>query len=1291
MGKRSFLGIILMLVMIVPVLASYETTLGYSQQIPNTSLPSYNIPEVKGFVYEGTLNPHTSVVVTFQIPLRNLNLLYYYAEQTSDPGSTLYHHFLAKEQVRELFYPVHSYEKLLSWVKEEGLKVISSSTDSVIVVEGQAYQFQKIGLNFLVFSNGTESYYAASGNLNEPVRAFVYSSNLSNIFFQHPSTLFTHMNAKKENVNSTAPIEGYPIKSLWEAYNITPLFSNGIKGSSNFSIGILDFYGDPYIKQQLAFYDHAYNISSPPYFSIVPIGPYDPNLGISQGWAGEISLDVESAHTMAPGAGITLYIANGNLPLYSIISCIDQQDNVTDLSESFSIPEEDFSTFNGPEFYSCVVLTDEYYAMGTAEGITFLASSGDAGGSGYSAGPLGTVGYPSTSPWVLSMGGTTTYIDFGKGIVTTSWSNYGFIPDGINYGGSTGGVSIIEPKPWYQNVSTPSSYPQGREIPDLSANANAYPGVYIICPGNITEISGGTSEASPLMAGMIALLSQYVGGKLGDLNPVIYKLAENSSIYQKAFVPITFGYNIPWIAKYGYNLVNGWGSVNLGYLSQYLKQEHALPSLSVSISVLNGTPNVTLPSEVFLGEKLEVTANVTYNGTPVIGNVTLLVKDVMGTVEALKMQRENDMYVTSFKLPSNDSGITSLTVVAKGEVNGSNLTGVGMVETFAGYYICFQSPQPMTPYYTEDNVTVVANVEGIYGQPFNESQVEVNVFYYNFTSNEYELEGSLNLTFDNSTGEWVGYLAGNYSPGVILLMGENAYGFVSFYNGFDLQSIFVLPQVVSEPGSVSGGQYIMVFGTITPPSNLPNSVYSDSVSGTTINVTLLSPNNTEISESSLYYNSSTQEYEGDLYVPPTVHQGLYDVIFNAQYQSYSLDQNITGYFYGQVYVTPQGSIPRINVSEYSLQGSIMKIYANISYPNGTPVEYGMYSATIFPYKLSAEYPEISNVLEIPLFFNYSTGLWEGNVTLPSIYNDGNLTYLGSGISQGPFYILITGESYNGVPTGVELKYAKSFTIEPYSLVENQNVTLPLPYTFFVGDTIQGFHGTLMNDMFQNTSIVGGKPTLILSSGSVSVSGTNLTIANSNMEEVEAYDSNITILDSHISNLVLVNSRVIILNSNVTNVSPTPVRIEAPAELTVNGTFTLNFTVLGESVNHVTAYLNGTEVETYYKNGTLELTLNTSQLKEGAYQLLIKAVQNDGVSASHKTIINVNTELSEVSSSLSKAESNLTTIKDNVSSINSSVSIEKSNELQTRIYSEIAIAVGIISLIIAIIALIRRRK
>ncbi len=1266
---------------------TYAMSDGHNIQVtPVVHTADGNNMGIKGFKYEGTLSPNTPVTVTFQIPLKNVNLLYYYAEETSNPDSQMYHHFLSKEQVMKLFYPKEQYQKLMSWIRQEGLKVISTSTDSVVVVEGRAYQFQQMGLQFSLFSNGSETYYSASEEISYPVNAFVYSSNVSALFFQHPSTLFSRLDVKQGGVNTTAPIEGYPIKALREAYNVTSIFSKGIKGSPNFSIGILDFYGDPYIKQELAYYDHAYNISNPPYFHVVPIGPYDPNLGVETGWAGEISLDVESSHTMAPDAGIVLYIANGNLPLYSIISCIDQQDNVTDLSQSFSIPEESFSTFSAPQFYSCVVLTDEYYAMGSAEGITFLASSGDAGGSGYSAGPLGTVGYPSTSPWVTAMGGTTTYIDFGKGVTMTSWSNYGFIPDGVNYGGSTGGVSIIEPKPWYQDVPTPSSYPQGREVPDLSANANAYPGVYIICPGNVTEISGGTSEASPLMAGMIALLAEYTGEKLGDINPVIYQLASNTTIYQKAFVPITFGYNIPWNATYGYNLVNGWGSVNLGYLAYYMQNVSMRPSLSVSISVMNGTPNVTLPQEVFPGESLQVMANVTYNGTPVVGNVMLEVSDVMGNLVNVQMQKIGNLYYANITLPNDSNGIISITVIASAQVNNENLSGVGMVETFGGYYICFTSPSPMTPYFAENNITVEANVEGIYGQISPQAHVELGVYEYRFSANEYQKVGTITLNFSNTTDNWVGYLQGNYSPGIMILIGENAYGFVSFYNGFDLQSMFILPQVISEPGTVAGGQYITITGSVTPPANLPSSTSSNSEFGTTINASL-ERDGQIVSTTELYLNSTTGEYEGYLYVPPNVTQGLYNVILNAEYQSYSLGENITGRFYGQIYVVPRDSLPEVMTSTYSPEGSMIHIYANISYPNGTPVTYGMYSATVFPYKLAGDYPLVSELVELPLFFNSSAGLWEGNVTLASLYGNGNLSYLGTGLTDGPFLILVTGESYNAVPTTVSLDQAGKVNVEPFNLQNQENITQPLPYSYLNNSKIMNFHGTLMDEIFQNASVIGSSLSTVFSSGSLNVASSNITLIDSDLQSLRAIDSHVTLIDSHVDNLVMVESNITLISSNVTSVYPALPIVKAPLVVTESGNFTFNFSVIGQDVRQVTVYLNGMVIGSFNTNGTHQVEVNTFGLKDGSYPLVIYVSQSDGLSSSHTTALNLNTQLNKLSSNVTNISS---TLSSEISSENARLSSESARESQTSTYTEVAIGIAIIAIILSIISIVRRK-
>ena len=210
--------------------------------------------------------------------------------------------------------------------------------------------------------------------------------------------------------------------------------------------------------------------------------------------------------------------------------------------------------------------------LGSAMGMTFLASSGDGGGSGFSAGPEGGAEYPSSSPFVTALGGTSTYISTtASGALSfnqTAWSNIGFVPYFVNEGGSGGGVSMLEPTPWYQSsLKVPASFPDGRMVPDLSLDASGTPGIFIILP-RLALSTGGTSEASPLFAGLLTLLMGAEKGSLGLRQPALYTSWHgNSSTYQKAFTPITFGYTIPWVSSFGYNLATGWGAPNIGEIA----------------------------------------------------------------------------------------------------------------------------------------------------------------------------------------------------------------------------------------------------------------------------------------------------------------------------------------------------------------------------------------------------------------------------------------------------------------------------------------------------------------------------------------------------------------------------------------------------------------------------------------------------------------------------------------------------------------------------------------------------
>ncbi|HJY93976.1 MAG TPA: hypothetical protein VJ371_03430, partial [Streptosporangiaceae bacterium] len=97
----------------------------------------------------------------------------------------------------------------------------------------------------------------------------------------------------------------YEPTQIQQAYNLPVLFAEGVTGKGA-TIVIVDSFGSPTIKNDLASYDGQFGIPAPPSFKIIqPAGPvprFDPTNSTMLSWAGETTLDVEYAHTIAPGA-----------------------------------------------------------------------------------------------------------------------------------------------------------------------------------------------------------------------------------------------------------------------------------------------------------------------------------------------------------------------------------------------------------------------------------------------------------------------------------------------------------------------------------------------------------------------------------------------------------------------------------------------------------------------------------------------------------------------------------------------------------------------------------------------------------------------------------------------------------------------------------------------------------------------------------------------------------------------------------------------------------------------------
>jgi subtilase family serine protease len=348
---------------------------------------------------------------------------------------------------------------------------------------------------------------------------------------------------------------------LQQAYNMKPLYRAGLTGTGK-TIVLVDSYGSPTIQSDLATFDRETNLPPPPSFKIIqPAGavpPYDPNNYDMGGWGFETSLDVEYAHAMAPGANILLVETpvDETLGVQGFPQMIEAENYVIDhrlgdvISQSFGATEQTF-----PSKFSIRALRSAYFNA-LIHRVTVLSASGDGGATDASAydPSTGAVNYypfrvdswPSSDPLVTSVGGTQLHLDAnGNRTAPDNVWNDTALFDGPASGG--GGVSTVFGRPTFQNGVT-RLVGSARGNPDLSMSAAVDGGVvvylgytntaYGVSPG--WYIVGGTSEATPVFSGIVAITDQAAHHDLGWLNPRLYALRNGS---RSGIADITAGNN----------------------------------------------------------------------------------------------------------------------------------------------------------------------------------------------------------------------------------------------------------------------------------------------------------------------------------------------------------------------------------------------------------------------------------------------------------------------------------------------------------------------------------------------------------------------------------------------------------------------------------------------------------------------------------------------------------------------------------------------------------------------------
>jgi subtilase family serine protease len=386
----------------------------------------------------------------------------------------------------------------------------------------------------------------------------------------------------------------YRPTQIQQAYNLPRLYRQGVTGRGQ-TIVIVDSFGSPTVARDLATFDRAAGLPAPPSLRVIqPAGrvpAYQPTNN-REGWAGETDLDVEYAHTIAPGASILLVETptsenEGTTGFPQIVAAekyVISHHLGGVISQSFSATEQTF-----PSKRSMDSLRGAYLDAARA-GVTVLAASGDSGAADDRFNQVDyylhrVTSWPDSDPLVTGVGGVQLHLNAAGDNVKppTVWNdtynaatNEFVVGDaGPNPLAGGGGKSIFFGRPSYQN-GVRDVVGDARGVPDISMSAacNGAADMYQSFAGQPAGWypTCGTSEAAPEFAGIVALADQVARHPLGVVNPYLYQL---SARHAPGIVDVVTGNStvsfrqggrqhtvIGYRAGRGYDLASGVGTVN---------------------------------------------------------------------------------------------------------------------------------------------------------------------------------------------------------------------------------------------------------------------------------------------------------------------------------------------------------------------------------------------------------------------------------------------------------------------------------------------------------------------------------------------------------------------------------------------------------------------------------------------------------------------------------------------------------------------------------------------------------
>jgi subtilase family serine protease len=551
---------------------------------------------------DGTVAASSSFGFDLVLSLRNAAGAQAFVKAVSNPGSAQFHHYLSDAQWSSRFGPTKAeVSKAEAWLRSAGFSVTSVPKDRLYVAaQGTANGVEHaFGVQLGYYKVNGKRVRLAKGNLSIPsslagtisgvagVNEDVATTGLSQAAtqaathataratatqepgppagFANPEPCSNYWGQKTDTADSTslyAPYKGplpydicgYKPAQMRAAYGLAGSVAKGNDGSG-VTIAVVDAYDSPTLLSDAQEYftlnDPSHPLQTSQFFNVEPSNINNVALCGGNGWYPEQALDVESEHTMAPGANIEFVGAQNCLDT-GLLSALQ-----TAVTSGASVVSDSWGDTLGDLLTDAATKTafDNTFMMADSTGVSVLFSSGDDGDNFADFG-LDAPNYPASSPYITAVGGTTLEIGAGNkvqgdygwstakqlmcGPVTAKNCGSATTPEGslAFQAGGGGGTSYYYAEPYYQDGVVPSDLALRNEAitggparvePDISMDADAQSGLLIGLTQQFPNGTyyaqfkeGGTSLASPLLAGVIADADQAAGGPLGFLNPVLY-------------------------------------------------------------------------------------------------------------------------------------------------------------------------------------------------------------------------------------------------------------------------------------------------------------------------------------------------------------------------------------------------------------------------------------------------------------------------------------------------------------------------------------------------------------------------------------------------------------------------------------------------------------------------------------------------------------------------------------------------------------------------------------------------